>query len=232
MRPRSFSGDGIVAPHEHLEQPVIQHLNRQDGYLMRRTCQTRRTELGSRTTRLILAEEVDDAVLPSVNLRTSFPGVTSLVLRCCQSARDAWPDHFCAFVLRNMAVLENLRELDMGYNASDAPAASTGVLNSLAVLKSLERLSISFDWIPPSWATLRHLEHLTSLQLTFRELPISFMHDIAAAAPQLRALAFHCGDDGWFDLPNLWHISELRRLRSLTLELDLTSNIMQVCTTC
>lgn len=42
---------------------MLRHLNRQDGYIFKRTCHARRTTMGAGTQTLILADE-DDQLSP------------------------------------------------------------------------------------------------------------------------------------------------------------------------
>jgi hypothetical protein len=73
---------GLLGPGADAEPLVLGLINRQDRYLARRTCQARRRELGPRTTTLVLSEDkAGEAVLPSVDLASSFPALRTLVLR-------------------------------------------------------------------------------------------------------------------------------------------------------
>jgi hypothetical protein len=85
----SASMAGLLGPGADAESLVLGLINRQDRYLSRRTCHARRRELGARTTTLVLSEdEAGLAVLPSVDLASSFPALRTLVLHCRQAVKE------------------------------------------------------------------------------------------------------------------------------------------------
>jgi hypothetical protein len=172
---------------------VLGLINRQDRYLARRTCHARRRELDARATKLVLSEEeAGEAVLPSVDLASSFPSVRTLVLRCKEGpAEEGWPERFAAFVSRNAAALQQLQHLDLDYDDNSAALIASVALAALAQLPSLQRLHARVDQeqSPPCWAALGNLKQLTGLRLNLWAVvhPEHLPH-IVVAAPQLQEL--------------------------------------------
>jgi hypothetical protein len=107
-------------------------------------------------------DDAGEAVLPSVDLASSFPW-------CC-GARAGWPGRFAAFVSRNAAALGQLRHLDLGneYIGTARPITST-VLAALAQLPSLQslRATVDKDMEPRCWS-LGSLKQLTGLRLCIK----------------------------------------------------------------
>jgi hypothetical protein len=138
---------GLLSPNANAESLALGLINRQDRYLARRTCHAWRRELGARTTTLVLSEdEAGKAVLPSVDLASSFPALRTLVLRCKEGpAWEGWPERFAAFTCRNSAALQQLRHLDLSYNDDTSPPIASIVLTALAQLPGLQSLHARVD---------------------------------------------------------------------------------------
>ena len=104
----------LIGPNADAEALILGLLNRQDRYVLRRTCQARRRELGARTTTLVLSEDAaGEAVLHTVDLAASFPSLRKLVLRCKEAAQQGWPERLATFVSRNQGALAQLQHLDL-----------------------------------------------------------------------------------------------------------------------
>jgi hypothetical protein len=208
---------GLLGPNADAESLVLGLLNRQDRYLARRTCHVRRRELGARTTTLVLSEdEAGKAVLPSVDLASSFPSVRTLVLRCKEGlAEEGWPGRFSAFVSRNAAALQQLRHLDLGYRDGAGAAPLTSIaMAALAQLPGLQSLHARVDreLSPPCWAALGSLEQLTGLRLDLLAVAHKeYLQHIVDAAPQLQELWLV-----WFGLTSPEQLACLTGLRSLS----------------
>jgi hypothetical protein len=211
----SASMAGLLGPGADAESLVLGRINRQDRYLARCTCHARRRELGARTTTLVLSEEeAGEAVLPSVDLASSFPALRTLVLRCKEAAKEGWPERFAAFVSLNAAALQQLRHLDLGLDFYTSAHITSVALAALAQLPSLQSLYASVDeaLIPPCWAALRSLTRLTGLCLQIHSHQEHLQH-IVDAAPQLQELWLKC-----FSSPEqLACLTGLRSLGSLQL---------------
>jgi hypothetical protein len=210
---------GLLGPGADAESLVLGLINHHDRYLARRSCHARRRELGARTATLVLSEdEAGEAVLPSVDLASSFPSVRTLVLRCKAAAKPGWPERFTAFVSCNAAALQRLRHLDLGYGGHlhhSAPITSS-VLAALAQLPGLQSLRASVDkeLSPSCWSALGSLKQLTGLHVCISHTfhPEHLPH-IVGAAPQLQELWTLC----CFGPKQLACLTGLRSLSSLWL---------------
>jgi hypothetical protein len=153
---------GLFGPLADAEGLVLALLHRQDRYLARRTCSTRRRELGAETRTLVLSEDGtkgEALLLPTVHLASSFPALRTLVLPCKDSAGEGWSECFAAFVTRNRGIVQQLQHLDLGYDKDhdfDAPPLTSGALAALALLPALQSLFAVLDesLYPFSWAAL------------------------------------------------------------------------------
>jgi hypothetical protein len=205
---------GLFGPNADAEALVLALLNRQDRYLARRTCSTRRRELGAKTSTLVLSEDGEESKAPrppTVHLASSFPALRTLVLRCKEDDMQGWPDSFAAFVIRNSGALQQLQHLDLcyegggGYYERDldyyrglgpgryvyAPSFTSGVLAALTLLPALQSLYTTGGGEglePSSWAALAGLTQLTSLRISLLHTPEKQLQQIVDAAPQLQQL--------------------------------------------
>jgi hypothetical protein len=209
---------GLFGPHADAEGLVLALLHRQDRYLARRTCSTRRRELGAGTRTLVLSEDGEEAlVLPTVNLASSFPALRTLVLLCEGDAREGWLERFAAFATRSRGALQQLRHLDLGEEddaaappSDAAPIVTSGALAALALLPALQSLHATVEkrLDPSSWSALASLTQLTSLRLfLLSDSYDQHLQQIVEAAPQLQELWVYGSDS----LP----MACLTRLRSL-----------------
>jgi hypothetical protein len=214
---------GLFGPNADAEGLVLALLHRQDRYLARCTCSTRRRELGARTRTLVLSEEDGEeggALLPTVHLSSNFPALRMLVLRCREDAGEGWADRFAAFVARNRGVLQQLRHLDLSYGEDDSEAAPTltsAALVALALLPALQSLHAIVDACTTRYA------HFTGLRLALHSDSYDqHLQQIVEAAPQLQELWV----SGHGPLPG--QMACLTRLRSLSsLELEVTAQDAQ-----
>ena len=212
--------DGALGPDADGESLVLDLLNRQDRYALRRTCQARRLELGARTATLVLSEEGEDAELVlSVDLARSFPAVRTLVLRCDYLAVAGWPERFAAFVARNLGALGQLQLIDV---QGHCPVIDTTALAAIAQLTSLRSVAVSttYGLDPGSWSALSSLAQLTSLRavVTCAREDRHLQH-IAAAAPRLQQLNY-CSIDSTVLAPqSIASIASLASLASLAVTL-------------
>jgi hypothetical protein len=227
----SASMAGLLGPGADAESLVLGLINRQDRYLARRTCHARRRDLGARTTTLVLSEdEAGKAVLPSVDLASSFPALRTLVLRCKEDAWERWPERFAAFISCNAAALQQLRHLD-GYDYSaTATSINSIILAALAQLPSLQSLYANVDreLSPPCWAALGSLKQLTGLRLYLPDSAVhpEHMQHIVDAAPQLQELWLLTYDS----LEQLACLTGLRSLSSLELWVDADGAVVRSLT--
>jgi hypothetical protein len=218
-------------------------LNRQDRYALRLTCKALRTDVGARTTTLVLcedwssgAERLDVAAdLAAADLARAFPGARALVLcstQCSSLHRDDlaefWAARFAPFLERNLGVLaQQLEHLDL----EAAPQLTASALRSIAQLTSLRSLGAcaAYDLEllqPASWGALRALPQLTSLHVVVHTSNSdAHLQHIAAAAPQLQALSYKWGTYDWRALSEQG-ASSLASMTSLaSLHLDVCGDI-------
>jgi hypothetical protein len=191
---------GLFGPHADAEGLVLALLHRQDRCLARRTCSTRRRELGAETRTLVLSEDGEEGgalLLRTVNLASSFPALCTLVLRCKGAALEGWAERFADFITDNRGALQQLQHLDLGYEESDygaepnAPPLTSGALAALALLPALQSLYAMVHQLldPSSWAALAGLTQLTGLRLCLRSTSREqHLLRIMEAAPQLQEL--------------------------------------------
>ena len=205
---------GVYGPGDDAVALILLHLNRQDRYIARRTCQAQRRELGAMTSTLELGE--DD--LPAADLAASFPSLRKLVLRGLVVIGPycgiGW-ERFCAFAARNCASLAQLQHL------YGLPLASSTLATLARTMPSLQSLRAEVHWQlePSSLTALSGLGQLTSLRLSSVLSLDSLPGAVVNAAPQLQELWLGCHTKG-FKPCQLGFLTSLGGLRSLQLDVE------------